>query len=858
MITRVRARIFGRVQGVGFRPTVYRYATEFRLAGFVCNTAEGVMLEVEGDESTVDAFFRHLTQHPPRQAVIVDIQQETCTERGYADFRVVESNPEGEAAAQISPDLATCDDCLAELFDPQDRRHRYPFINCTNCGPRFTILRDLPYDRDKTSMADFALCHSCDAEYHDPSDRRFHAEPNACEDCGPRLQFIVSAGDVAAAVHGGKGLDSPGETDAAALARTAALLRRGRLVAIKGLGGYQVACDAGNPESVTRLRQRKHRPSKPFAVMFRDVATVKRCCQLSEAEEAELLSPERPIVLLKRRPLALGISKCVSPDTDTVGALLPCTPLHHLLMQEFDALVMTSGNLSDEPIISDEAELPTLLGPIADAALTHNRPILHKCDDSVVRMFNGQRQFVRRARGFVPSPIRIAAQSPQILAVGGELKNTFCLVRDGNALLSQHIGDLKDYRTYESFGREIDAWRRLMRVEPEIIAHDLHPAYLSTKFALKLCGSRPAMAGTVIPPGQVGDTSDNTVAAGFSLRGKDAPVSRVGRDAAEVCGNGAATEESVLLGALRLIGVQHHHAHIASVLAEHDLREPVIGVALDGTGYGTDGTIWGGEILVANRCDFERVAHFKPYRLPGGDKAVEEPWRMATSVLLAEGLSEQTHTRAGGRGPAWNEAPSMQQMIEAGFNSPLTSSAGRLFDAVAALLGLCDVAAYEAQGAIRLEAIADPRVTESYPFEIVVRKPSWILDFGPAIHAIVADRKRGEAVGQIAARFHNTIAAAVVRVCGRVRDQRGLHMVALSGGVFQNELLLRRTVEALRAQRFTVFTNTAVPPNDGGLALGQAAVALARIEAGKNGSTTVALSAKKCAPGVTREESSCA
>jgi hydrogenase maturation protein HypF len=800
---------------------VFRYANEFGLAGFVCNTAEGVMLEVEGDEFKVRAFFHHLTQHPPRQATIADIQQETCPETGLAGFRVVESYPQGEAAAQVSPDIATCDDCLAELFDPENRRHRYPFINCTNCGPRFTIIGDVPYDRDKTSMAGFTLCNSCDAEYHAPSDRRFHAQPNACQDCGPKLQFLVSGDDVAAAIHGGELHGSRPKTDAHTLSVAAALLRLGRIVAIKGLGGYQVACDAGNPEAVMRLRQRKHRPSKSFAVMFRDAATVKRYCELSEAEEAELLSPARPIVLLKRRPLAMGISKCVSPDTDLIGAFLPCTPMHHLLMQEFEALVMTSGNLSDDPIISDEAELPALLGPISDAVLTHNRPILHKCDDSVVRVFNGQRQFVRRARGFAPNPIRIAAHSPQILAVGGELKNTFCLVRDGNAFLSQHIGDLKNCRTYESFGSEIDAWRRLMRVDPEIIAHDLHPAYLSTKFALKFCGgNRPAPTG------------------------RDRNVAPTGKEADR--------DRNVAPAEIKLIGVQHHHAHIASVMAEHDLQEPIIGVALDGTGYGTDGTIWGGEILVADRSDFERVAHFKPYPLPGADKAIEEPWRMAASVLLAEGLIKNAanlHERRPHRDSGCN-IEAIQNMIASGFNSPLASSAGRLFDAVAAILDLCDVAAYEAQGAILLEAIADPEVTDSYPFEIAVRNPCWILDFGPTIQAIVADFKRGQAVGRIAARFHNTIAEAVAQACGFVRDRRRLNNVALSGGVFQNVLLLRRTVETLRAQRFTVFTNTAVPPNDGGLALGQAAVALARRKEAGTGSASAAPSGIDTGPGV--------
>lgn len=740
MKTRVRATIVGRVQGVGFRPAVYRYATQLGLAGFVCNGSHGVTLEVEGEPLNIGIFFNKLQTAPPQQAHVEGLEKLHLAAAGYERFEVVESEPHGSRSAHISPDLALCDDCLRELRDPQDRRHGYPFINCTNCGPRFTIIRDLPYDRATTSMAGFTMCPACDAEYHLPADRRFHAQPDACEKCGPRLQLNVFGGAA--------GVDEP-------LAKTHELLRRGRIVAIKSLGGYHLACDATSREAVARLRQRKHRPDKPLAVMFRDIAAVKQHCELSESEEAELLSVACPIVLLKRKT-GSRLPTNLSPDTPTLGAFLPYTPLHHLLMADFEALVMTSGNLTDEPIISDEAELSRLAG-IADAALTHNRPIVHKCDDSVLRVVSGQRQFIRRARGYVPNAIRIAAESPEVLAVGGELKSTFCLLRSGNAFLSQHIGDLKDYRTYEYFSDEIAEWQQLMRIQPVAIAHDLHPGYLSTKWAAKRDG--------------------------------------------------------------QLIGVQHHHAHIASVMAEHDLQNYVIGVALDGTGYGTDGTVWGGEILVADRADFERVAHFKQYALPGGDKAVEEPWRMAASVLLAEQLGEVTP-----------KMRPLQKMIEAQFNSPLTSSAGRLFDAVAALLGLCDVATYEAQGAIRLEAVASRDVTDALPFTIAVCDRPWTLDFGPTMRAILDERRAGKPVGEIAAKFHNTVAAAVIQACRYVRGQRDINVVALSGGVFQNELLLRRVVDGLRANWFKVFTNTHVPPNDGGLALGQVAVAAERIK----------------------------
>ena len=707
MKTCVQAKIVGRVQGVGFRPTVYRYATQLGLTGFVRNDPHGVVIEVEGDEQNVNTFFDHLRHEPPGQAVITDIEQHTLAAKGYDHFEVIESQTGGPVEVHVPPDLATCDDCLRELNDPQDRRHGYPFINCTNCGPRFTIIRDLPYDRAETSMAGFTMCPDCSDEYHDPSDRRFHAQPDACAQCGPQLTMPVS--------------------------EAAQLLQAGQVVAIKSLGGYHLACTI---DAIAKLRERKHRPHKPFAVMFRDIETVKRHCEVSEAEEAELLSVARPIVILKSK------LSPVSPDFPTTGAFLPYTPIHHLLMHHFDALVMTSGNLAEEPIASDESELPA----VADAVLSHDRPIVHKCDDSVVRIVNGQRQIFRRARGFAPSAIRFTDDCAPILAVGGELKSTFCLARDGWAFLSQHIGDLKEYRTCEYFEREITEWQRLMRVAPVAIAHDLHPGYRSTRWAAE----------------------------------RGIPV----------------------------IGVQHHHAHVVSVMAEHDLHGEVIGVALDGTGYGTDGTVWGGEFLVATRAEFERVAHFKEYRLAGGEKAIQEPWRMAASITIAEGLGGDAR---------------IQSMVATGFNSPLTSSAGRLFDAVVVLLGLCDVATYEAQAAIRLEAAADRSVTGHYPFEL----RDGILDFGQTIRAIVEDR---QGAGVVAARFHNTVVAGIVRACEWVREQRGLKRVALSGGVFQNEWILTRTMAGLRAGGFEVFTNTLVPPNDGGLALGQAAVAAERMK----------------------------
>ena len=755
MNTRVRATITGRVQGVGFRPAVYRFATQFGLGGFVCNDRQGVTVEVEGDEAQVGAFFHQLTQRPPSHAVIAKIENHVLPLKGYRNFAVVESVAQGETSVHIPPDLATCDDCLRELLDPQDRRFEYPFINCTNCGPRFTIIRDLPYDRDKTSMADFKMCEPCDHEYHDTDDRRFHAQPDACAQCGPQLTFKMS--------DGGGLADAP-------LAKARAILQRGHIVAIKSLGGFHLACDALSAEAVGRLRRKKNRPHKPLAVMFRDIAVLKQYCRVNEAEEAELLSTARPIVVVAARAVRDGerlqIPPVISPDTQTLGVFLPYTPLHHLLMRDFEALVMTSGNVTDEPIVSDDSELPAILGPIADAALTHNRPIVHKCDDSVLAVVRGQRQFLRRARGFVPGPVRIADHSPQILAFGAELKSTFCFVNDGDAFVSQHMGDLKDFRTYDYFLKEIGAWQLLMKIMPDGLAHDLHPDYLSTKLAEKF------------------------------------PV------------------------ALK-IGVQHHHAHIVSVMAEHNLHEPILGIALDGTGFGTDGTIWGGEILVADRSDFERLAHFKTYPLPGGDKAVAEPWRMAVSVLANEDLAEWANRKFAPRKPEM-----IQQMTAAGFNSPLTSSAGRLFDAVAAMLGLCDETTYEAQAAIRLEAVADAQVTEQYPFEIETAERPWVISFGAMVRAIVEDRQAGAGVGTIAAKFHNTVAAAVVRVCRYARGQRNLSAVALSGGVFQNQLLLQRILDSLQNQNFKVYANHAVPANDGGVSLGQATVAVERMRRG--------------------------
>jgi hydrogenase maturation protein HypF len=747
MVSRVRARVEGRVQGVGFRPAVFRHAVACGLTGFVRNDPQGVTLDVEGDEERVAAFFDGLAGHAPRQADIQRVTTRRLAPKGYESFAVVESEAGGRVGVHLPPDLATCSVCLRELRDPSDRRYRYPFTNCVDCGPRFTIVDALPYDRANTSMDGFTLCGHCAEEYYDPRNRRFHAEPNACPDCGPHL-FLLRPNECATAV---------GE---AALQEAQALLAAGEMLAVKGLGGYHLACNAFDVGAVACLRRRKDRPHKSLAVMFRDLATLQHHLSVTSEEIAELQSPSQPIVVVRGR-----FSRAISPDTDSTGVFLPYTPLHHMLLEPFEALVLTSGNRRDEPIARDESEARRLLGPVADAALAHDRPISRRCDDSVVRLIDGGRQFFRRARGFVPTPLRIAADSPRVLATGGEMKNTFCLVSGGEAFVSQHIGELRDYPTFAFYREEMDRWQGWLRIRPQVVAHDLHPAYLSSVYA----------------------------------RG---------------------------LEDVSLVGVQHHHAHVVSVMAERDLNGTVLGIAFDGTGYGLDGTIWGGEFLLADRLAFDRLAHFKTYPLPGADKAIEEPWRMALSMCVAEGIpwSRGERDHAG----AEAEEDAVRRIISRGINSPLTSSAGRLFDAVASLLGLCDIAGYEAQGAIRLEAAADPTAQGRYPFDVKRDEVPWKLDFGPTLRALLDDRANGAEVSLTAARVHETVAAATAVVAQELCVARNVTDVVLSGGVFQNGLLLQRTRSALRAVGLTVHVNSLVPPNDGGISLGQAAVAVAR------------------------------
>ncbi|MGH8895473.1 MAG: carbamoyltransferase HypF [Egibacteraceae bacterium] len=757
MLTRTRLRIEGIVQGVGFRPFVYGLATELGLVGFVGNDPQGVFVEAEGDEATVARLLAAIQARPPPLAVIERISAQPVAPVGDGAFVIVASHAAGQRQALISADVATCADCLRELHDPADRRCRYPFTNCTNCGPRFTIVTDVPYDRPSTTMRAFGMCADCAREYHDPADRRFHAQPVCCPACGPRLRVVVGGAPV----------------DGDEIEVTGALLAMGKVVAIKGLGGYHLAVDATNEQAVAALRSRKHREDKPFAVMVADVQAARALASVDAAEERLLASPRRPIVLLRRLADA-RLAPSVAPGNRDVGLMLPYTPMHHLLAREFGApFVLTSGNISDEPIAYRDADALERLGGIADAFLLHDRAIHMRTDDSVVRSFRGAELPLRRSRGYVPQPLRLAASVTRaVLACGAELKHTFCVAKGARAFVSHHIGDLENYETYRSFTQGVEHFCRLFDVAPEVVAHDLHPEYLSTKYARDCEGGRG-----------------------------DAPEYLAGVD---------------------LVGVQHHHAHIASCLADNGFPGPVIGVAFDGLGFGTDGTIWGGEFLIADLRGFERAGHLETVPMPGGTKAIKEPWRMAAAYLDADAGGDLDVVRRNERD--WGRALAVAR---AGVNSPLTSSAGRLFDAAAAVLGVRDHVNYEGQAAIELEQRADPAESSAYPASIKGDRPFRVRGHD-LVHAAVHDLRAGVPAPVIAGRFHNGVAAAIVAACETARNQTGLGTVALSGGVFQNLLLLHRVVARLEDRSFTVLLHSHVPPNDGGISLGQAAVARAR------------------------------
>ncbi len=709
VVSRRRFRIRGVVQGVGFRPFVYGLAVRHGLRGFVLNDGDGVVVEAEGDEATLARFADALRSEAPGLARVDEVVADSLAPSGEGEFRIVASHPTG-ATALIPPDVATCDDCLRELFDPSDRRYRYPFLNCTQCGPRFTIVRGVPYDRARTTMRSFELCADCRREYEDPGDRRFHAEPTCCSACGPRLM--------------------------PSLEEAVSLLRAGKIVAVKGIGGYHLACDAGDEEAVARLRARKHREEKPFALL---TAAPESLAELSPEELELLRSPARPIVLA-RRLAGAAVAPSVAPGSPWVGLMLPYSPLHHLLCADLGRpLVLTSGNRSDEPIAFEDEDARERLGGIADAFLAHDRPIHRRCEDSVVRAGFP----VRRSRGHVPAALPLADRSPPLVAAGAELKSTFCVARDGEAFLSPHLGDLDSEAAYRAFLDDLRLYLAMLGVEPELVAYDLHPEYLATKWALEQAG-------------------------------------------------------------VELVGVQHHHAHAAACLAEHGKEGPALALVFDGTGFGTDGTLWGGELL---RCDldaFERVAHLDPVPLPGGEAAIREPWRVAAVHLERAGFPVPW--------PAWEQVRESLKL-----DPPLASGIGRLFDAVAALLGVRERVSYEGQAAVELEQLAGETPADPYPWR-----------FGDGTDLVTVcylELEAGRPREEVAARFHETVAAAAAEACEEAAEPR---TVVLSGGSFQNLRLLSSTRTRLEALGFRVLAHRLVPPNDGGISYGQAAVAARR------------------------------
>ena len=793
--------IQGVVQGVGFRPFVYGLAVRHGLGGWVLNSSAGVDIQVFGGSASVDDFVRELEQEKPPLAAIdqidvLPIPLPTLTadraENGSHTFVIRESTDRSQAFVPVSPDVATCDDCLRELFDPNDRRYRYSFINCTNCGPRFTIVRDIPYDRLLTTMAPFEMCPSCQAEYNDPANRRFHAQPNACPVCGPHLSLVPSTSFTGL---NDLSLNSPLQSDAA-LVTARRLLDEGRIVAIKGLGGYHLACNAVDDKAVDTLRERKGRVDKPFAVMAPDLDAVCSFALVSDAEADLLLSRQRPIVLLRKRA-DFWLSDQVAPGNHMIGVMLPYTPLHHLLLHNASrelwpdkrcpVYVMTSGNLSEEPIVKDDQDAQTRLAPLADAFLQHDRKIHIHCDDSVVRAFRGSTISIRRARGFAPFPVRLPMEVSPALAVGGELKNTFCLTNGRYAFMSQHIGDMENLETLHAFEGAVEHYRNIFRVSPQRVACDMHPRYLSTRWATDYA------------------------------RRHDLP----------------------------LVTVQHHHAHIAAVMAEHGLtaEDRAIGVALDGTGYGLDGTIWGAEILVGGYAEFERVGRLRPVPLPGGDAAIRRPYRTALAYLWDAGI-EWDDSLPPVQAAIPEEQRILRRQLETGLNATPASSMGRFFDAIASIAGVRQVISYEAQAAMEFEALAgefdsDPYLTggllvsapvgvqnDSAPsLHSAAGELQFDLDPRPIVRQVVEDVGRGVAPAIISARFHAAVAGLVRDACVRVRESSGLDRVALSGGVFQNLRLLELVLDSLEAAGFAVLMHRRIPANDGGIALGQALVA---------------------------------
>jgi len=751
---RVKLALRGAVQGVGFRPFVHRLATELAVTGWVNNSPQGVFVEAESPRPTLEQFLRRLEAEKPPRSSIQSMETTWLDAVGFERFEIRASDNCGNKSALVLPDIATCPDCLREIFNPKNRRFRYPFTNCTNCGPRFSIIEALPYDRANTSMKKFAMCPACLAEYKNPGERRFHAQPNACPVCGPHLEFWSAAGE---AIFGGDD----------ALRAAANVIRRGKIVAVKSLGGFHLLAAARDEKAVVLLRERKHREEKPLALMFPSLESVKAVCEVSPLEERLLISPEAPIVLLRRQPSQISnsifqIAEGIAPGNPHLGVMLPSNPLHQLLMAELRIpVIATSGNLSDEPICTDEAEALERLRGIADFFLVHNRPIVRQLDDSIVRVMLGREMMLRRARGYAPLPVQIQTSKSEmqnVLAVGAHLKNSVALAVGKNVFLSQHIGDLETEQANAAFRRVTGELPGLYDVEPEMIAADLHPDYQSTRFAQQ--------------------------------SGK------------------------------KNFGVQHHVAHVLSCIAENEVALPALGIAWDGTGYGPDGTIWGGEFFSVADAGVERIAHLLPFRLPGGDKAVKEPRRAALGLLYelyGEAAFEMNHL------PPLREMPPVEMitlrgMLQRRFNSPSTSSVGRLFDVVASLVNLRQQMRFEGQAAMELEfAIGDFATDAHYDLPLVTRHSSLVLDWSLLVHSILTDVNGRVSVAEISAKFHNALAEAVVAVA----RMSGLTRVVLSGGCFQNRYLAERTVSRLRAEKFQPYWHQRVPPNDGGIALGQ-------------------------------------
>ena len=741
---RVLIHIHGIVQGVGFRPFIHKQVLHYMLCGTIKNTSSGVELELEGEREELERFIADLPGKAPKLAVIERVEYEFSQERkGFHDFQILSSKTEAQRNTLISPDIGICEDCLRELRNPTDRRFHYPFINCTNCGPRFTIIKDVPYDRAKTSMSAFPMCPDCDREYHDIENRRYHAQPDCCPGCGPHVYYLNGSGERV-------------EGDAIELARSA--LKHGRIIAIKGLGGMHLACRCDDPTIAKTLRKRKQRDEKPFAIMCRDAEAAKKICFVSPEEEKLLNSFRRPIVLLKKRDTVLDHLS----ENGYVGVMLPYTPLHYLVFgDDIDMLVMTSANLSDTPIMFENDEATEKLNGIADGFLLHNRDIQTRCDDSLCFCLDGNEYFLRRSRGYVPFPVSTHEDLGMALACGAEQKASFCLSKGNYVFPSQHIGDLKNIETYENYTRQIRHFERLFDIKPTMLACDLHPDYLSTSYAVE-----------------------------------------------------RSEEEEI-----PLIRIQHHHAHMAACMADNALSGEVIGLIWDGTGYGTDGTSWGGECLTGGYRDFRRVGSIRKIPLIGGDAVTKEPLRVAFALLRAAGES----TRMCPDASAW------AFMLDNSLNCPLSSGMGRLFDGVSALLGIKEKCSYEGQGAVLLEAAAG-KDEGVYPVSFTKEDGIWRFDWRDMIRLIVQEKISGTDQGAIAARFMNTLAEMAVRQCCLAREESGLNRVVLSGGSFQNMYLMHRLPAALEKEGFTVYRHRRVSPNDEGLSLGQLMVAKARTE----------------------------